>query len=129
MDGNIGSRLYQGQRGENGKSSPRRELMRRASSLYSIYICNMIVSIVRASCPTVLEREFILHSVRPSVSAVRISVVVDEFTQFLSYLYRAYASLSRQSYGEVMRMSITCEVNGRKFSVRVEDGGLRYGVC
>lgn len=87
----------------------------------------MVVSIVRASCPTVLEREFVLHAVRPTVSVTRISVVVDEFTQFLSYLYHAYAALSRQSYGEVMRMRITCEVNGRKFGVKVMDGGLRYG--
>lgn len=87
----------------------------------------MIVSIVRASCPTAVEREFILHAKQPTVSAIRISVVVDEFTQFLSYLYRAYAALSRQSYGEAMRIGITCEVNGRKFNVKVEDGGLRYG--
>lgn len=77
--------------------------------------------------PTVLEREFILHAVRPSVTSTRISVCVDVFPEFLRYLYRAYAALSRQSYGDAMRMRITCEVNGRKFFVKVEDGGLRYG--
>lgn len=87
----------------------------------------MIVSIVRASCPTPVEREFILHAKMPTVSDCRVSVVVDEFRQFLSYLYRAYAELSRWDYGSCMRSTITCEVNGRKFFVRVEDGGLRYG--
>lgn len=87
----------------------------------------MIVSIVRATCPTVVEREFILHAPRSTVTYARVAVVVDEFTQFLGYLYRAYASLSCQSYGMAMRVTITCEVNGRKFFVKVEDGGLRYG--
>lgn len=62
-----------------------------------------------------------------TVTYIRISVVVDEFPQFLSYLYHAYAELSRWSYGVCLRVPITCEVNGRKFFVKVEEGGLRYG--
>lgn len=123
----MGSRPYQRQRGENGKSPSIRELSRRAFLLYNLNHNTMIVSLVRASVPTVLEREFVLHAVRPAVTATRISVIVDEFYQFLHYLYRAYASLSCQSYGDAMRIRITCEVDGRKFWVRVEDGGLRYG--
>lgn len=87
----------------------------------------MIVSIVRATCPTPVEREFILHAPLATVTYARVSVVVDEFRQFLSYLYRAYTELSRWDYGFCMRSTITCEVNGRKFFVRVENGGLRYG--
>lgn len=87
----------------------------------------MIVSIVRASCPTPVEREFILHAKLATITYTRVSVVVDEFTQFLSYLYRAYAELSRWDYPVCMRCAITCEVNGRKFFVKVEEGGLRYG--
>lgn len=87
----------------------------------------MIVSIVRATCPTPVEREFILHAPMSTVTYSRVSVAVDEFTQFLSYLYRAYAELSRWDNGFSMRCPVTCEVNGRKFFVKVEDGGLRYG--
>lgn len=87
----------------------------------------MIVSIVRASCPSVVEREFVLHVKQCSITATRIAVCVDEFTDFLSCLYRSYASLSRQSYGFAMRCTITCEVGGHKFFVKVVDGGLRYG--
>lgn len=86
----------------------------------------MVVSLVRATTPTPLEREFILNAKMPTVSATRISVCVDEFRQFMSYLYRAYAALSRQSYGDVMRCRITCEVDGVKFWVMVEGNGLRY---
>lgn len=87
----------------------------------------MIVSIVRATCPTPVEREFILHAYMATVTYARVSVVVDEFRQFLSYLYKAYAELSRWDNSFSMRCTITCEVDGRKFFVRVEDGGLRYG--
>lgn len=86
----------------------------------------MIVSLIRATTPTPLEREFVLSAKQPSVTATRISVCVDEFPQFMSYLYHAYANLSRQSFGDAMRCRITCEVNGNKFWVKVEDGGLRY---
>lgn len=87
----------------------------------------MIVSIARATCPTPVEREFILHAKMATITYTRISVVVDEFTQFLSYLYRAYAELSRRDYPVCMRCTITCLVNERKFFVKVEEGGLRYG--
>lgn len=87
----------------------------------------MIVSIVRATCPTPVEREFILHASMATVTHARVSVVVDEFRQFLHYLYAAYAELSRWDYDFCMRCTITCEVDGRKFFVRVENGGLRYG--
>lgn len=87
----------------------------------------MIVSIVRATCPTPVEREFILHAYMATVTYTRISVVVDEFRQFLHYIYAAYAELSRWDYAFCMKNTITCEVNGRKFFVKVEDGGLRYG--
>lgn len=123
----MGSRPYQRQGGENGKSPSSRELWRRAFPLYNLIPDIMIVSLVRASVPTVLEREFVLHAIRTEVTSTRISVCVDEFFEFLHYLYHAYASLSRKSHGEAMRMTIICEVNGRKFFVRVEDGGLRYG--
>lgn len=123
----MGSRPYQRRRGENGKSPSSRELCRRAFHLYNLNPTIMIVSLVRATTPTVLEREFILEASKPTITSTRISVCVDAFPQFLRALYHAYASLSRQSYGDVMRMTITCEVNGRKFFVRPEDGGLRYG--
>ena len=87
----------------------------------------MIVSIVRATCPTPVEREFILHAYVTTVTFSRLSVIVDDFHQFLHYLYGAYAELSRWDYAFCMQNTINCEVNGRKFFVRVEKGGLRYG--
>lgn len=87
----------------------------------------MIVSIVRASCPTPVAREFIKHAKMATITSTRVAVVVDEFTQFLSYLYRAYAELSRWDYSFCMHCTITCEVNEQKFFVKVEDGRLRYG--
>jgi len=87
----------------------------------------MEVRIVRATCPTPVEREFILQG--PEVLVVDHSIIVQvgEFRQFLSRLYHAYCSLSRQSFGDAMRCTIKCEVLGHKFFVKVEDGGLRYG--
>lgn len=72
-------------------------------------------------------REFLLRGPVVVLNDVSITVEVDEFYDFLSRLYRAYCALSRQSYGDAMRSTITCEVLGRKFFVKVEDGGLRYG--
>lgn len=87
----------------------------------------MQVRIIRATCPTPVEREILLQGPVTINGGHSIIVHVDEFRQFLSRLYRAYCSLSRQSYGDAMRCTITCEVLGHKFFVKVEDGGLRYG--
>ena len=87
----------------------------------------MEIRIIRATCPIPVEREFLLQGPVSIIDGHSIIVTVDEFRQFLSRLYRAYCSLSRQSYGDAMRCTITCEVKQRKFFVKVEDGGLRYG--
>lgn len=87
----------------------------------------MEVRIIRATCPTPVEREFIIQGPEALVKDNSVIVQVDEFRQFLSRLYRAYCSLSRQSYGDAMRCTIVCEVLQRKFYVKVVDGGLQYG--
>lgn len=87
----------------------------------------MEVRIIRATCPTPVEREFLLQGPVVIIGGHSIVVCVNEFSEFLSRLYRAYCSLSCQSYGDAMRTTITCEVNKRKFFVKVVDGGLLYG--
>lgn len=87
----------------------------------------MKVLIMRATCPTVVEREFVLQGPVTYVDKDVIEVEVCEFRCFLSRLYRAYCSLSRQSYGDAMRCTIQCTVRNHAFFVKVEDGGLRYG--
>ena len=100
---------------------------RKLFKMYTI----MIVNIIRATCPTPVEREFILQEGYGSVIVTdnKVSVEVDEFTGFLSRLYHAYCALSRQSYPEAMRCSLECVVRDRRFFVKVDEqlGGLRYG--
>lgn len=98
--------------------------------LFKMYT-TMIVNIIRATCPTPVEREFILQEGYGSVVVTDniVSVDVDEFTEFLSRLYHAYCALSRQSYPQAMRCRLECVVRDRRFFVKVDEqlGGLRYG--
>lgn len=87
----------------------------------------MIVSIVMASSPTTFLREFTLSARDVYVSNARLNVCVDEFTDFLSIMYRTFARLSRGSESICMRLPVICEVKGHRFFVRVVEGGIRYG--
>lgn len=90
----------------------------------------MLVSIFRATCPSVIEREVVISAKKIVYTLNRINIEVDEFREFISMMYRAYANLSRQS-GEAVRagmlLPVKCEVNSIVFFVRCEDGGVRYG--
>lgn len=93
----------------------------------------MIVTIIRATCPTPVEREFVLQEgFGPAiVTDNKVSVEVDEFVVFLRRLYRAYCAVSRQSYPHAMRCRLECRVRDKRFFVKVDEqlGGLRYGEC
>ena len=93
----------------------------------------MIVAIIRATCPTAVEREFVLQEgFGPAIVTDNVLAVdVDEFHSFLRRMYRAYCSLSRQSEPQAMRCRIECVVNGHRFYVKVDEqlGGIRYGEC
>lgn len=90
----------------------------------------MLVSIYRATCPSMVEREVVLSAKKITYTLNRVNIEVDEFREFLSIIYRAYANLSRQS-GEAVRagmlLPIKCEVDGIVFFVHHEDRGVRYG--
>lgn len=98
--------------------------------LFQTYII-MTVTIIRATCPTPVEREFILQEGFGPVVITdnKVSVDVDEFTDFLSRLYHAYCALSRQSYPQAMRCRLECVVRDHRFFVKVDEqlGGIRYG--
>ena len=90
----------------------------------------MIVSIFRATCPSVVEREIVLSAKKIVYTRNRINIEVGEFREFLSMAYRAYAKLSRQSgegVREGMLLPIKCEVGEKVFLVHCKEGGLRYG--
>lgn len=90
----------------------------------------MLVSILRATCPTVVEREIALYAKKIVYTLNRINVEVGGFREFLSIFYHAYANLSRQSGEDVrtgMLLPVRCEVDGIVFFVHCEDGGVRYG--
>lgn len=90
----------------------------------------MIVSIFRDTCPAVIEWEIALLTEKIVCTRQRFMIEVNEFREFISMVYRAYANLSRQSGEEVrvgMHLPFKCEVNGIVFFVQCEDGGVRYG--
>lgn len=90
----------------------------------------MLVSIYRATCPSIVEREIVVSAKKIVYTLNRLNIEVGEFREFISMMYRAYANLSRQSGEDVragMLLPVQCEVNGIVFFVRCEDGGVRYG--
>lgn len=87
----------------------------------------MIIMIDRQATPVAMRREMLLSFGRILVTTLTISVEVPEFPSFLHYVYHAWAELSRGSEGDAVRLPLRCVVNGRRFWVRVEDGGIRYG--
>lgn len=87
----------------------------------------MIVSILMAETSLHVRREVIFSGRHVVVTQGRLNIEVAEFTEFLRIMYHAYASLSRQSHGDAMRMRAVCEVGLVRFWVRPDGNGMRYG--
>lgn len=87
----------------------------------------MIVSIVIHATSVHVRREVLLSGRHVVITRGRMNLEVTEFTEFLRIMYRAYASLSRQSYGYAMRIRAVCEVGLNRFWVKPDGNGLRYG--
>lgn len=81
----------------------------------------------RGATPTVMRRELLMAFGQILMTPVTISVEVPDFPAFLHCVCRAYATLSRGSEGDVMRLPLRCVVGGHRFWVRVDGNAIRYG--